>query len=159
MNKIKIIGIIYIRDKYEELEDMKKLLSVITLIVLLAASTFAENHNKKFERGAAICQQIAQDYNIEVEVKKVSALPRNAVGVCMKKGEGKYVVKLNWNYFLGMTDNLVTPVLIHEMAHAVTDNCGHNKKWETAIFDLVDYFPYLNRYEANMVNEYVAEAE
>ena len=138
---------------------MKKLLSVNTLLVLLIGSVFAENHNKKFERGAAICQQIAQDYNIEVEVKRVSALPRNAVGVCMVKGEGKYVIKMNWNYLLGMTDNLVTPTLIHEMAHAVTDNCGHNKKWETAIFDLVDYFPYLNRYEANILNREVAEAE
>lgn len=138
---------------------MKKLLSVITLLVLLVASTFAESHNKKFEKGAAICQQIAQDYNIEVEVKKVSALPGNAAGVCMKKGEGNFVIKLNWNYLLGMTDNLVTPVLIHEMAHAVTDNCGHNQKWETAIFDLVDYFPYMNRYEANILNQEVATEE
>ena len=138
---------------------MKKLLSVITLFIALVASAFAENHNKKFEKGAAICQQIAQDYNIEVEVKKVSALPKNAAGVCMKKGEGKYVVKLNWNYLLGMTDNLVTPVIIHEMAHAVTDNCGHNEKWVSAIFDLVDYFPYLNRYEAGIVNREVEKAE
>lgn len=138
---------------------MKKLLSVITLFIALAASAFAENHNKKFEKGAAICQQIANDYNIEVEVKKVAALPKNAVGVCMVKGEGKYVIKLNWNYLLGMTDNLVTPVLIHEMAHAVTDNCGHNQKWVNAIFDLVDYFPYMNRYEANIVNQEVEKAE
>lgn len=138
---------------------MKRFIITITLLVALVGSAFAENHNKKFEKGAAICQQIAQDYNIEVEVKKVSALPRNAVGVCMTKGEGKYIIKLNWNYLLGMTDNLVTPVLIHEMAHAVTDNCGHNKKWETAIFDLVDYFPYMNKYEANIVNQEVAEAE
>ena len=138
---------------------MKKLFTIITLLLVLAASTFAESHNKKFEKGAAICQQIAQDYNIEVEVKKVSALPRNAVGVCMKKGEGKYIVKLNWNYLLGMTDNLVTPVLIHEMAHAVTDNCGHNQKWINAIYDLVDYFPYMNRYEANIVHQEVAEEE
>lgn len=138
---------------------MKKLLSVITLLVLLVGSVFAENHNKKFEKGAAICQQIAQDYNIEVEVKKVSALPKNAVGVCMKKGEGKYVVKLNWNYLLGMTDNLVTPVIIHEMAHAVTNNCGHNQKWVNAIYDLVDYFPYLNRYEAGIINQEVEKAE
>lgn len=138
---------------------MKRFIITITLLAALVGSAFAENHNKKFEKGAAICQQIAQDYNIEVEVKKVAALPGNAAGVCIKKGEGKFVIKLNWNYFLGMTDNLVTPVIIHEMAHAVTDNCGHNKKWETAIFDLVDYFPYLNRYEANIVNEYVAEAE
>ena len=138
---------------------MKKLLSIITLFIALVGSVFAENHNKKFEKGAAICQQIAQDYNIEVEVKKVSALPKNAVGVCMKKGEGKYVVKLNWNYLLGMTDNLVTPVIIHEMAHAVTDNCGHNQKWVSAIFDLVDYFPYMNRYEAGIVNQEVEKAE
>lgn len=138
---------------------MKRLIITITLLLALVGSAFAESHNKKFEKGAAICQQIAQDYNIEVEVKRVSALPRNAVGVCMVKGEGKYVIKLNWNYLLGMTDNLVTPVLIHEMAHAVTDNCGHNQKWETAIFDLVDYFPYLNRYEANILNREVAEAE
>ena len=138
---------------------MKKLFITITLLFALVGSVFAESHNKKFERGAAICQQIAQDYNIEVEIKKVSALPGNAVGVCMKKGEGKFVIKLNWNYLLGMTDNLVTPVIVHEMAHAVTDNCGHNKKWETAIFDLVDYFPYLNRYEANILNREVAEAE
>ena len=138
---------------------MKKLLSIITLFIALVGSVFAENHNKKFEKGAAICQQIAQDYNIEVEVKKVSALPKNAVGVCMKKGEGKYVVKLNWNYLLGMTDNLVTPVIIHEMAHAVTDNCGHNQKWVSAIFDLVDYFPYMNRYEAGIVNQEVAKEE
>ena len=138
---------------------MKKLLSVITLLFALVGSVFAESHNKKFEKGAAICQQIAQDYNIEVEVKKVAALPNNAVGVCMKKGEGKYVVKLNWNHLLGMTDNLVTPVLIHEMAHAVTDNCGHNQKWINAIYDLVDYFPYMNRYEANILNQEVAEAE
>ena len=136
---------------------MKKLLSVIVLLVLLVGSVFAENHNKKFEKGAAICQQIANDYNIEVEVKKVSALPKNAAGVCMKKGEGKYVVKLNWNYLLGMTDNLVTPVLIHEMAHAVTNNCGHNQKWVNAIFDLVDYFPYMNKYEAGIINQEVAE--
>lgn len=138
---------------------MKKLLLIITLFIALVASTFAENHNKKFEKGAAICQQIAQDYNIEVEVKKVSALPKNAAGVCMKKGEGKYVVKLNWNYLLGMTDNLVTPVLIHEMAHAVTNNCGHNQKWVNAIFDLVDYFPYMNKYEAGIVNQEVEKAE
>ena len=138
---------------------MKKLLSVITLLVLLVGSAFAENHNKKFERGAAICQQIAQDYNIEVEVKKVSALPRNAVGVCMTKGDGKYVIKLNWNYLLGMTDNLVTPVIIHEMAHAVTDNCGHNQNWVNAIFDLVDYFPYMNKYESSIVNQEVEKAD
>lgn len=138
---------------------MKKLFVTITLLLALVGSVFAESHNKKFEKGAAICQQIAQDYNIEVEVKRVSALPGNAAGVCMKKGEGKFVIKLNWNYALSMTDNVVTPILIHEMAHAVTDNCGHNKKWKTAIFDLVDYFPYLNRYEANILNQEVAEAE
>lgn len=138
---------------------MKKLLSVITLLFALVGSVFAESHNKKFEKGAAICQQIAQDYNIEVEVKKVAALPKNAAGVCMKKGEGKYVVKLNWNYLLGMTDNLVTPVLIHEMAHAVTNNCGHNNEWVSAIFDLVDYFPYMNKYEAGIVNQEVAFEE
>ena len=138
---------------------MKKLLSIITLLVALVGSVFAENHNKKFEKGAAICQQIAQDYNIEVEVKRVSALPNNAAACCMGKGEGKYVIKLNWNYLLGMTDNLVTPVLIHEMTHAVTNNCGHNKEWIYAIYDLVDYFPYLNRYEANIMNQEVAEAE
>lgn len=138
---------------------MKKLLSVITLLLVLVGSAFAENHNKKFEKGAAICQQIAQDYNIEVEVKRVSTLPNNAAACCMVKGEGKYIIKMNWNYLLGMTDNLVTPYLIHEMAHAVTDNCGHNQKWINAIYDLVDYFPYLNRYEANILNQEVAEAE
>lgn len=138
---------------------MKKLLSVFTLLVLLVGSVFAENHNKKFEKGAAICQQIAQDYNIEVEVEKVSTLPNNAVSVCMVNGERKYVVKLNWNYLLGWTDNLVTPVLIHEMAHAVTDNCGHNEKWVSAIFDLVDYFPYLNIFEAFILIQEVAKTE
>ena len=138
---------------------MKKLLSIITLFLVLAGSVFAENHNKKFEKGAAICQQIAQDYNIEVEVKKVSALPNNAAGVCMKKGEGKYVIKLNWNCLLEMTDNLVTPVLIHEMAHAITDVCGHNKKWVHAMYDIVDYFPYMNKYEANILNREIAKEE
>ena len=138
---------------------MKKLFTIVTLLVLLIASAFAESHNKKFEKGAAICQQIAQDYNIEVEIRKVSALPNNAAAVCMKKGEGKFVVKLNWNYLLGMTDNLVTPYLIHEMAHAVTDNCGHDQRWINAIYDLVDYFPYLNKYEANIVNQEVEKAE
>ena len=138
---------------------MKKLFVTITLLFALVGSVFAESHKKKKKKGAAICQQIAQDYNIEVELKRVSALPRNAVGVCMVKGEGKYVIKLNWNYLLGMTDNLVTPVLIHEMAHAVTDNCGHNQKWVNAIYDLVDYFPYMNRYEANIVNQEVEKAE
>ena len=138
---------------------MKRFIITITLLVALVGSAFAENHNKKFEKGAAICQQIAQDYNIEVEVKKVSALPNNAAACCMKKGEGKFVIKLNWNYCCSMTDNVVTPYLIHEMAHAVTNNCGHNQRWVNAIYDLVDYFPYLNRYEANMVNEYVAKEE
>ena len=138
---------------------MKKFVITIALFITLVGSVFAENHNKKFEKGAAICQQIANDYNIEVEVKKVAALPKNAVGVCMIKGEGKYVIKLNWNYLLEMTDNLVTPVIIHEMAHAVTDNCGHNQKWVSAIFDLVDYFPYLNRYEAGIINQEVEKAE
>lgn len=138
---------------------MKKFVVTIALFITLVGSVFAENHNKKFEKGAAICQQIAQDYNIEVEVKKVAALPKNAVGVCMKKGEEKYVVKLNWNYLLGMTDNLVTPVIIHEMAHAVTDNCGHNEKWVNAIFDLVDYFPYMNKYEAGIINQEVEKAD
>ena len=138
---------------------MKKLLSVIILLVLLVGSVFAENHNKKFEKGAAICQQIAQDYNIEVEVKKVSALPNNAAGVCMVKGEGKYVIKLNWNYICSMTDNLVTPTLIHEMAHAVTNNCGHNKEWIYAIYDLVDYFPYMNRYESIILNREVEKED
>ena len=137
---------------------MKKLFITITLLLALVGSAFAESHNKKFERGAAICQQIAQDYNIEVEIRKVSALPNNAAAVCMKR-DGKFIIKLNWNYTCSMTDNIVTPTLIHEMAHAVTNNCGHNKEWLYAIFDLVDYFPYLNRYEANILSREVAEAE
>ena len=138
---------------------MKKLFTIITLLLVLAASTFAESHNKKFERGVVVCQQIAQDYNIEVEVKRVAALPNNAAACCMKKGEGKFVIKLNWNYTCSMTDNCVTPTLIHEMAHAVTDNCGHNQKWVNAIYDLVDYFPYLNKYEAYILNQEVATEE
>ena len=138
---------------------MKKLFFTVTLLLVLIGSVFTESHDKKFERGAAICQQIAQDYNIEVEVKRVSTLPNNSAACCMVKGEGKYVIKLNWNYLLGMTDNLVTPVLIHEMAHAVTNNCGHNQKWVNAIYDLVDYFPYMNRYEANILNREVEKAE
>ena len=138
---------------------MKRFIITITLLAALVGSAFAENHNKKFERGAAICQQIAQDYNIEVEVKKVSALPNNAAACCMKKGEGKFIIKLDWNYTCSMTDNAVTPTLIHEMAHAVTDNCGHNQRWVNAIYDLVDYFPYMNRYEANILNQEVATEE
>ena len=137
---------------------MKKLLSVIILLVLLAGSVFAENHNKKFEKGAAICQQIAQDYNIEVEVKKVSALPNNAVAVCSKRN-GKYIIKLNWNYVCEMTDNIVIPTLIHEMAHAITDVCGHNKKWVSAMYDIVDYFPDMNKYEANILNREVEKED
>lgn len=138
---------------------MKKLLSVITLLFAFVGSVFAESHNKKFERGVVVCQQIAQDYNIEVEVKRVAALPNNAAACCMRKGEGKFVIKLNWNYTCSMTDNCVTPTLIHEMAHAVTNNCGHDQRWINAIYDLVDYFPYMNRYEAGIVNREVAEAE
>ena len=137
---------------------MKKLFITITLLFALVGSVFAESHNKKFEKGAAICQQIAQDYNIEVEIRKVAALPNNAAAVCMKR-DGKFIIKLDWNYTCSMTDNIVTPTLIHEMAHAVTNNCGHNQKWINAIYDLVDYFPYLNRYEANILNQEVAEAE
>lgn len=137
---------------------MKKL-SIITLLVLLVGSVFAENHNKKFEKGAAICQQIAQDYNIEVEVKKVSALPNNDAACCIRKGEGKFVIKLDWNYTCSMTDNIVTPTLIHEMAHAVTNNCGHNKEWVYAIYDLVDYFPYMNRYESIILNREVEKED
>ena len=137
---------------------MKKILSVITVLVLLVGSVFAENHNKKYEKGVEICQQIANDYNIEVEIKKVSALPNNAIASCLKRN-GKYIIKMNWNYFLEMTDNLVTPTLIHEMAHAVTDVCGHNKKWLSAIYDIVDYFPDMNRYEANILNREVEKAD
>ena len=137
---------------------MKKLLSVITLLVLLVGSAFAESHNKKYEKGVEICQQIANDYNIEVEVKKVSALPNNASANCSKRN-GKYIIKLNWNYLLGMTDNLVTPTLIHEMAHAITDVYGHNKKWVSAMYDIVDYFPYMNKYEASILNREVEKAD
>ena len=138
---------------------MKKLFVIVTLLLALVGSAFAENHNKKFERGAAICQQIAQDYNIEVEVKKVAALPNNAAACCMRKGEGKFIIKLDWNYACSMTDNGITPTLIHEMAHAVTDNCGHDQRWINAIYDLVDYFPYLNKHEAYILNQEVAEEE
>ena len=137
---------------------MKKFIITITLIVSLVVSVFAENHNKKYEKGVEICQQIANDYNIEVEVKKVAALPNNLVGLCSKRN-GKYIIKLNWNCLLEMTDNLVTPVLIHEMAHAVTDVCGHNKKWVSAMYDIVDYFPYMNKYEASILNREVEKAD
>ena len=138
---------------------MKRFIITITLLVAFIGSAFAESHNKKFEKGAAICQQIAQDYNIEVEVKKVAALPNNAAACCMKKGEGKFIIKLDWNYACSMTDNAITPTLIHEMAHAVTNNCGHNQEWINAIYDLVDYFPYMNRYESYILNQEVAEEE
>ena len=137
---------------------MKKFLSVITLFLVLVGSVFAENHNKKYEKGVEICQQIANDYNIEVEIKKVAALPNNAIASCLKRN-GKYIIKMNWNYLLEMTDNLVTPTLIHEMAHAITDVCGHNKKWLSAIYDIVDYFPYMNKYEANILNREVEKAD
>ena len=138
---------------------MKKFIITITLIVSLVGSVFAENHNKKYEKGVEICQQIANDYNIEVEVKKVAALPNNAVGVCMKKGEGKYIIKLDWNYVCGMTDNIVIPLLIHEMAHAITDVCGHGKKWVSAMYDIVDYFPDMNKYESSILKREIAKEE
>lgn len=137
---------------------MKKFIFTITILVAFISSVFAENHNKKYEKGVEICQQIANDYNIEVEIKKVSALPNNLVGLCSKRN-GKYIIKLNWNCILGMTDNLVTPVLIHEMAHAITDVCGHGKIWVSAIYDIVDYFPDMNRYEANILNREIAKEE
>ena len=137
---------------------MKKFIITITLFITLVGSVFAENHNKKYEKGAEICQQIANDYNIEVEIKKVSALPNNLAGLCSKRN-GKYIIKLNWNYVCGMTDNLVTPTLIHEMAHAITDVFGHNKKWVNAIYDLVDYFPDMNRYEAYILNQEVEKED
>ena len=137
---------------------MKRFIITITLLITLAGSVFAENHNKKYEKGVEICQQIANDYNIEVEIKKVSALPNNAAAYCSKRN-GKYIIKLNWNYLLEMTDNLVTPTLIHEMAHAITDVCGHNKKWLRAIYDIVDYFPDMNKYEANILNREVEKAD
>lgn len=137
---------------------MKKFIITITLLITLVSSVFAENHNKKYEKGVEICQQIANDYNIEVEIKKVAALPNNLVGLCSKRN-GKYIIKLNWNCLLGMTDNLVTPVLIHEMAHAITDVCGHNKRWVSAMYDIVDYFPDMNRYEAYILNQEVEKAE
>ena len=75
------------------------------------------------------------------------------------KGNEKYIIKLNWNYLLVMTDNFVTPTLIHEMAHAVTDVCGHNKRWLRAIYDIVDYFPDMNRYEAYILNREVEKED
>lgn len=137
---------------------MKKLLSIITLFLVLVGSAFAENHNKKYEKGVEICQQIANDYNIEVEIKKVAALPNNFIGFCSKRN-GKYIIKLNWNCLLEKTDNMVIPVLIHEMAHAITDVCGHDKRWLSAIYDIVDYFPDMNKYEANILNREVEKEE
>ena len=137
---------------------MKKFIITITLFLVLVGSVFAENHNKKYEKGVEICQQIANDYNIEVEIKKVSALPNNAAANCSKRN-GKYIIKLNWNYLLEMTDNIVTPTLIHELAHAITDVFGHNKKWVNAIYDLVDYFPDMNRYEAYILNQEVEKED
>lgn len=137
---------------------MKKFVVTIALFITLVGSVFAENHNKKYEKGVEICQQIANDYNIEVEIKKVAALPNNAIANCSKRN-GKYIIKMNWNYLLGMTDNFVTPTLIHEMAHAITDNCGHDKRWLSAIYDIVDYFPDMNKYEAYILNQEVEKAE
>ena len=137
---------------------MKKLLSIITLFLVLVGSAFAENHNKKYEKGVEICQQIANDYNIEVEIKKVAALPNNFIGFCSKRN-GKYIIKLNWNCLLEKTDNMVIPVLIHEMAHAITDVCGHDNRWLSAIYDIVDYFPDMNKYEANILNREVEKEE
>lgn len=137
---------------------MKKILSIITLFLVLVGSAFAENHNKKYEKGVEICQQIANDYNIEVEIKKVAALPNNFIGLCSKRN-GKYIIKLNWNCLLEKTDNMVIPVLIHEMAHAITDVCGHDKRWLSAIYDIVDYFPDMNKYEANILNREVEKEE
>ena len=137
---------------------MKRFIITITLLITLVGSVFAENHNKKYEKGVEICQQIANDYNIEVEVKKVSALPNNAIAYCSKRN-GKYIIKLNWNYACEMTDNIVIPTLIHEMAHAITDVFVHNKKWVNAIYDLVDYFPDMNRYEAYILNQEVEKED
>ena len=137
---------------------MKKFIFTITLLITLVGSVFAENHNKKYEKGVEICQQIANDYNIEVEIKKVAALPNNAIAYCLKRN-GKYIIKMNWNYTCEMTDNMVIPTLIHEMAHAVTDVCGHNKRWISAIYDIVDYFPDMNKYEANILNREIAKEE
>lgn len=137
---------------------MKRIKSILLVLLLSTVAVFAENHDRKFEKGVAICQQIAKDYNIEVEIKKVGALPNNAAAICMKKDE-KFIIKLDWNYIRGMTDNGVIPTLIHEMAHAITNNCGHDKRWISAIYDIVDYFPDLNRYEAYIISREVEESK
>ena len=137
---------------------MKRFVITIALFITLVGSVFAENHNKKFEKGVEICQQIANDYNIEVEIKKVSALPNNAIASCLKRN-GKYIIKMNWNYILEMTDNLVTPTLIHEMAHAIADVFVHDKRWLSVIYDIVDYFPDMNKYEASILNREIEKAE
>ena len=131
---------------------MKRFIITILALTVLVGSAFAvDKHTKKFDEGVAICQQIAEDYNIEVEIKQVGALPNNAAAVCMKKGE-KFVIKLDWNYTRSMTPNIVIPTLIHEMAHAVTNNCGHGQEWINAIYDIVDYFPNMNSYESSILN-------
>ena len=137
---------------------MKRFIITITLFITLVGSVFAENHNKKYEKGVEICQQIANDYNIEVEIKKVSALPNNAAAYCLKRN-GKYIIKLNWNYVLEMTDNIVIPTLIHEMAHAIADVFVHDKRWLRVIYDIVDYFPDMNKYEAYILNQEVEKAD
>ena len=86
---------------------MKKLLSIITLFLVLVGSAFAENHNKKYEKGVEICQQIANDYNIEVEIKKVAALPNNFIGFCSKRN-GKYIIRLNWNCLWQFADEVAS---------------------------------------------------
>lgn len=136
---------------------MKKFIITITLLITLVGSVFAvDKRTKKFEEGVTICQQIAEDYNIEVEIKKVSALPNNAVATCLKR-DGKFIIKLDWNYTSSRTPNIIIPTLIHEMAHAVTNNCGHDQRWINAIYDLVDYFPNMNSYESNILNREIAE--
>ena len=85
-------------------------------------------------------------------------MSNNFIGFCSKRN-GKYIIKLNWNCLLEMTDNMVIPVLIHEMAHAVTDVFVHDKRWLSAIYDIVDYFPDMNKYEANILNREVEKEE
>ena len=58
-----------------------------------------------------------------------------------------------------MTDNIVIPTLIHEMAHAIADVFVHDKRWLRAIYDIVDYFPDMNKYEAYILNQEIAKED
>ncbi len=111
--------------------------------VLTGKITQDKEEIKKIVEVLFLTQQFLDEYNLsDVEIKIHQS--KHFLGLCINNGE---TISLQLNHILTGSKEAITETIIHEIAHCLTTEEGHNVFWQTKALEMGLSYEHIQRYK------------